>query len=252
MRLIPLFLAAALPVLAADPPSPAPATDAAGFVSLFNGTDLSRWRNGNVWWGTEGKPDTFSVKDGMIHSTGQPVGFIRSDQQYENFILELEWRHLKRSGNAGLFIWSAPTDNPGKPFAKSIEVQILDHGYKEDYEKGGKKATWFTCHGDVFAIHGQKLRPFAPNDGNMRSFPSEERSKPSPEWNHYRVTCQDGTVRLAVNGKDVSGGDGVLWRKGYLCLESEGSPVDFRNIRIKELPSTHPKPEEIAPLADPE
>ena len=86
----------------------------------------------------------------------------------------------------------------------------------------------------------------------MRSFPSEERSKPSPEWNHYRVTCQDGTVRLAVNGKDVSGGDGVLWRKGYLCLESEGSPVDFRNIRIKELPSANPKPEEIAPLADPE
>ena len=78
MRLFPLFLAAALPVFAADP-SPAPAAD--GFVSLFNGSDLSRWRNGNVWWSVEGKPDTFSVKDGMIHSTGQPVGFIRSDKQ---------------------------------------------------------------------------------------------------------------------------------------------------------------------------
>lgn len=223
-----------------------------GFVSLFNGSDLSHWRNGNVWWDTEGKADTFSVRDGVIHCTGQPMGFIRSEKQYENFILELEWRLLKHAGNSGIFIWSAPSAPPGAPFAKAIEVQILDHGYKENYERGGKKADWFTCHGDVFAIHGQKLRPFKPNDGRMRSFPSEERSKPTPEWNHYRITCQDGTIRLAVNGKDVSGGDGVLWRKGYICLESEVGPVEFRHIRIKELPSTNPRPEEIAPLADPE
>jgi hypothetical protein len=80
----------------------------------------------------------------------------------------------------------------------------------------------------------------------MRCLPSEQRSKPSPEWNHYRVECSDGVVKLAVNGKVVSGGSACRPRKGYLCLESEGSECHFRNIRIRELPTTNPKPEEIA------
>ena len=62
------------------------------------------------------------------------------------------------------------------------------------------------------------------------------RAKPAPEWNHYRVTCQDGAIKLAVNGKEVSGGYACRPRKGYLCLESEGSPVEFRNLSLRELP----------------
>jgi len=73
-----------------------------------------------------------------------------------------------------------------------------------------------------------------------------------PEWNHYRVTCNDGAIKLAVNGKVVSGGSKITPRKGYICLESEGSPIEFRNIRIKELPSTGATPEETATLAEAE
>ena len=80
----------------------------------------------------------------------------------------------------------------------------------------------------------------------MRSLPSEKRVKPQGEWNHYRVESRDGVVTLAVNGKVVSGGSNCVPRKGYICLESEGSECHFRNIRIKELPSTQPKPEEVA------
>lgn len=203
-----------------------------GFVPLFNGKDLSGWVNVNC------APSTWSVKDGMIHCTGVPTGALRTEKQYENFVLELEWRHLKPGGNAGLFIWAEPISAPGQPFLRAIEVQILDHAYG--------KSDWFTTHGDVFPIHGSTMKPFAPNRGS-RSFPSEERSNGSPEWNHYRVTCQDGTLRLAVNGKEVSGGENCVYRKGYLALESEGGQVDYRNIRIKELPSTDPKPEEVAP-----
>ena len=57
-------------------------------------------------------------------------------------------------------------------------------------------------------------------------------------------------AELAVNGKVVSGGSACTPRKGYICLESEGSPVEFRNLRIKELPSTNPKPDEIAKPAE--
>ena len=205
------------------------------FTSLFNGKDLSGWVNVNC------APKTFTVRDGMIHCTGVPTGVMRSEKQYENFILELEWRHMKPKGNAGLFVWSHPLTAPGTPFAKSIEVQILDGRNTENY----------TSHGDVFAIHGATLKPDRPHPaGYMRCLPSERRCKPAGQWNHYRVTCNDGVLKLAVNGKEVSGGSQCSPRKGYLCLESEGSEVHFRNIRIQELPSTNPKPEEIAPKAD--
>jgi hypothetical protein len=86
------------------------------------------------------------------------------------------------------------------------------------------------------------------NTNGKRSFPIEDRSRPSPEWNHYRIVANNGSLRLHVNGKEVSGGDEANYRKGYLALESEGSPVEFRNLRIKELPSTGAGPEVTAPL----
>jgi hypothetical protein len=91
------------------------------------------------------------------------------------------------------------------------------------------------------------MKPIGRTNGR-RGFPSEDRSKPSPEWNHYRIVANNGSIRLSVNGKEVSGGDECNYRKGYLALESEGAPVEFRNIRIKELPSTHTPPELTAPI----
>jgi hypothetical protein len=82
----------------------------------------------------------------------------------------------------------------------------------------------------------------------MRSLPAEERAHPAGEWNHYRVESRDGKITLAVNGKVVSGGTASHPRKGYICLESEGSEVHFRNIRIHELPSTDPAPDKVAAL----
>jgi hypothetical protein len=206
-----------------------------GFVSLYNGKDLSGWVPLNV------EKDTFQPREGLIYCTGQPTGVMRTDKMYENFIIELEWRHLKEKGNAGLFVWSDGVIAKGTPFTRSIEVQILDGINTENY----------TSHGDVFAIHGATMKPDRPHPaGWERCLPSERRSKPAGEWNHYRVTCNNGVIKLAVNGKEVSGGTACSPRKGYICLESEGSPVEFRNLRIKELPTTNPKPEEIAKPAE--
>jgi hypothetical protein len=205
------------------------------WAPLFNGRDLGGWVNVNC------APGTWSVRDGMIISTGVPTGVMRTDRQFENFELEMEYRHLKTGGNAGLFVWSDPITSPGVPFARAIEVQILD----------GRNAEGYTSHGDVFAIHGATFKPDRPHPrGAMRCLPSERRAKPAGEWNHYRVTCSNGVIRLAVNGKEVSGGSESKPRKGYICLESEGSECHFRNLRIREWPSTNPKPDEIAPLAE--
>ena len=208
-----------------------------GFRPLFNGKDLSNWVDVTV------HEDTFSVRDGVIYCTGKPTGVMRTDRHYENFILELEWRHLRPKGNAGLFIWSDAKPVTHPRFTRSIEVQVLD----------GRETPNYTSHGDVFAIHGATMKPDRPHPaGWERCLPSERRCKPSPEWNHYRVTCNDGVLKLAVNGKEVSGGSEISPRKGYICLESEGSPAEFRNIRIKELPSTGATPEQTATLAEAE
>lgn len=205
--------------------------DDQGFVPLFNGKDLTGWVHVN------GAPETFTVRDGMIVTTGLPISYLRSARQYENFELEMEWKHIKEKGNSGLFVWADALPVPGSPFTRGIEVQILD----------GRNTEVYTSHGDVFAIQGARLKPDRPHPkGAMRCLPSEQRCKPAGEWNHYKVTCRDGVIKLAVNGKEVSGGSACTPRKGYLCLEAEGSETHFRNLRIKELPSSNPKPDEIA------
>jgi hypothetical protein len=126
---------------------------------------------------------------------------------------------------------------PGK-LPSGIEVQVLDHGYQEQYEKSsGKKANWFTTHGDVFPVGSSKMTPFPPvaPDGK-RSFPTKQLSKGVNEWNHYYIRAINGEVRLWVNGEEVSGGTGCDPRSGYLCLESEGSPVEFKHLRLRLLP----------------
>ena len=211
------------------------AATSSGFRPLFNGRNLDGWVNANC------APETWSVTNGMIHCSGIPTGALRTDRQYENFILELEWRHLRSGGNSGVFLWGSPIAAPGVPFLRGIEVQVLDHGFNIP-----GKNEWYTTHGDVFPIHGATMEPFGRHNG-QRSFPSEERSRPSPEWNHYRIVCTNGVIRLSVNGKEVSGGAKCHYRKGFLALESEGAPVQFKNIQIKELPSTGALHPESAP-----
>jgi Domain of Unknown Function (DUF1080) len=191
-------------------------------VPLFNGKDLSGWRNINC------APSTWSVKDGAIYSTGAPICELRTERMYENFVLDVEWMHLTPKGNAGVFIWADPLPARGQPFLRAIEVQVLD----------GRETPFYTSHGDIFPIHGAKMTPDRPHPGGWdRSLPIEKRAKPAGQWNHYRITADRGRITLEVNGKAVSGGHDITPRKGYIALESEGAPAMFRNLRIRELPS---------------
>ncbi len=213
-------LAAVLLLFAGCASGPAPD----GFAPLFNGTDLAGWVRVNC------SADTFTVRDGVIVCSGVPTGILRTAKQYENFILELEWMHTKADGNAGLFVHSDPLPAVGSPFTRAIEVQVM---------LGDNPDGSWTGQGDVFSIWGAHFTPDRPHPkGWERCLPSERRMKPADEWNHYRVESNDGRLTLAVNGAVVSGGTKCNPRKGYLCLESEGSLIYFRNLRIKELPST--------------
>jgi hypothetical protein len=186
--------------------------------------------------------DTWTWKDGILYCTGEPIGVMRTQKQFTNFELVAQWRHLRSGGNSGIFAWVSAEALKGLPRGKlppgGIEVQILDHGFAEAYEKSaGKKGDWFTTNGDVFAVGTSKMSPFPPTSPNgQRSFPTRNLSRGVGTWNHYYVRGINGEIRLWVNGEEVSGGSGCEPRSGHLCLESEGSPIEFREIRVRELP----------------
>ena len=232
--LLSLAFAAALAALAPGS-SPAPAAEDDGTVALFNGKDLTGWVNVNC------APDTFAVKGGEIVTTGNPTGFLRTARQYENFVLDFDWMHVEKEkmANSGLFVWGDPIPAVGTPYTRGIEVQVLINFAPKD--------GWATSHGDLFSIWGARCVPDRPHPkGIERCLPSENRVKGGGEWNHYKVVANDGAIKLHVNGKEVSGVGKCNPRKGYLALESEGAECHFKNLRIKELPSTSPKPEETA------
>ncbi len=209
----------------------------------INGTEPGWIRLGEEDFAqVNGNPDTWTWKDGVLQCSGQPVGVLRSAKIYTNFELIVEWQHQKFAGNSGVFVW-VPIEaltvlKPGSLPGHGIEVQMLDHGYTEQYEKSsGKKAEWFTTNGDIFAVGQSLLKPFPPlSPDGSRSFPRKNRSKGFGEWNHYYVRCINGEVRLWVNGEEISGGNGAEPRTGHFCMESEGSPIQFRKILIRELP----------------
>lgn len=204
------------------------------FRPLFNGQDLTGWVPVNT------APSTWTVEDGLLICSGKPMGELRTERMYQNFILELEWRHMVPKGNAGVFVWADDITARGVPFHRSIEVQVLENAY------GNTES--HTTHGDIFPIHGATMTPVN-GRGGERAFPTENRAKPSPEWNHFRITGNDGRISLEVNGKLVTQGIEASPRKGYICLESEGGLVHYRNIRIQELPDTPVGPSDIA-IAD--
>lgn len=241
--LLALGLAAPLAAVAAEPAAPARPVDSPLPKAGIDGSELGFAPLGEAdFVNVNGEAGTWTWKDGLARSTGQPVGVIRSAREYENFELSAEWRHLTSGGNSGIFVWTDPAAlvdlPPGKLPPGGIEVQVLDHGYAAQYEeKTGKAPDWFTTNGDVFPVGTAKLKPFPPlSPDGSRSFPRKALSRGHGQWNHYYIRAINGEIRLWVNGEEVSGGADAEPRKGYLCLEAEGAPVEFRNLRLRELP----------------
>ena len=195
-----------------------------------------------------GADDTWTWSEGGLRCTGEPLGVLRTRSTVENFEFVIEGMHEEPGGNSGCFVWVTPESidkldgepdvdfdgTPGLP--DGIEVQMLDHAFTEQMAAKGRKTDWFGTNGDVFAVR-VALEPFPPlSPDGSRSFPRKKLANGHGEWNHYYVRAINGEVRLWVNGEEVSGGTGADPASGYLCLESEGSPIQFRKLRIRELP----------------
>jgi len=219
----------------------AAAEEARVFQDLFNGQDLTGWVNVNT------DKDTWSVRDGLLVCTGHPIGVMRSEKQYQNFILHIEWRHMDAGGNSGVFAWSEGSVPEGRRLPKGLEVQMLELEWvKLHKKKDGTLPPIAYVHGELFGANGLTVVPDNPRGARSKSL--ENRCKGKGQWNVYDVVFVDGVVKLSVNGKFVNGVSQSSVRKGYLCLESEGAEIHFRNIRIMELPPGIITSEQIAPM----
>jgi hypothetical protein len=210
------------------------------FIDLFNGKDLSGWVNVNT------AEDTWKVRDGLLICSGHPIGVMRSAKQYENFILHIEWMHMEPGGNSGVFVWSNAKPDPQERLPNGVEVQMLELAWPSLNKENGVEPPIAYVHGELFGVGGVKTTPDNPRGERSKSV--ENRCKGRGEWNTYDVVAVDGTIKLSVNGKFVNGITKSTQKKGYLCLESEGAEIHFRNIRILELPPGVTSAEQAAPL----
>ncbi len=215
------------------------AADVPVFRDLFNGKDLAGWVNVNT------EPDTWRVEKGMLVCSGNPIGVMRTDKQYENFVLHVEWMHTEPGGNSGMFLWSGPRANPGSPFPDGVEVQMLELEWPNLHKQDGKTPPAAYVHGELFGVG--KVKTVPDNARGVRSMSIENRCKGRGEWNTYDVVAVDGVIKLSVNGKFVNGISHTSQKKGYICMESEGARIYFRNIRIMELPPGVTSAEQTAP-----
>ena len=99
-------------------------------------------------------------------------------------------------------------------------------------------------HGELFGVGG--VETIADNPRGARSKSIENRCKGKGEWNTYDVVCVDGVIKLSVNGKFVNGISKASQKKGYICLESEGAEIHFRNLKIITLPPGVTSAEQVA------
>ena len=199
----------------------------AQFRPLFNGKNLKGWIPVNT------EPSTWRVEKGELVCSGHPIGVMRSDRMYENFVLHVEWKHMEAGGNSGVFVWSSARPGPNR-LPDGVEVQMLELDWPKLNMRNGVEPPVAYVHGELFGVGGVTTVPDTAR--GPRSMSMENRCKGRGEWNYYDVVAVDGTIKLSVNGKFVNGIQKSSQKKGYLCLESEGAEIHFRNIKIMELP----------------
>ena len=212
------------------------------FRDLFNGKDLTGWVNVNT------NKDTWSVRNGELICSGHPIGVMRTEKQYDNFILHVEWKHMEPGGNSGVFVWSDAAPDEKSRLPNGVEVQMLELDWINLNKQNGKPAPVAYVHGELFGVGGVVTVPDNPRGDRSKSI--ENRCKGRGEWNTYDVVCVDGVIKLSVNGKFVNGISRSSRRKGYLCMESEGAEIHFRNIKILELPPGVTSVDRGAPAKD--
>jgi hypothetical protein len=183
-------------------------------IELWNGKDFNGW--------VRYIPDTsvdvdkvWFVKDGNLHCSGVPNGYIKTTNSYANYKLTVEWRWPAEPGNSGVLLHMS---EPDTVWPKCIEAQLQS-----------------TNAGDFYVIGGTTLKEQV-DKSNRRVEKKEESSENPPgEWNTYKIICKDDQIRLTVNGVLQNVGSEASVQSGKICFQSEGKPIEFKAIYLEPL-----------------
>ncbi len=189
-------------------------------ATIFNGKNLSNWdfvlEDNSV-----SPADVFKVVDGAIYIKGEPLGYMFTKSQYENYNLSLEYKWEGEASNSGVFLIIEEALNP---FPKCIECQLMD-----------QKA------GDFVLLAGSDMEEYKMPEGVVErpQFPVVEKNadsseKPAGEWNKLDISVYDGVIDVFVNGVHQNTGTSVA-KVGHIGLQSEGGGIYFRNLNLNEI-----------------
>ena len=184
---------------------------------LFNGKDLSNWEF-LVDKNSVPAEQVYSVKDGMIQIAGQPFGYMYTKQKYSNYKLHVEWRWPDgKEANSGIFLLIEDLKNP---FPNGVECQL----------HAGDA-------GDFVLLGGSDLAEFQNKPGQPRpAFPVVQKHTKSSEnkageWNEANIFVKDGVITVYINGVYQNTGTNKV-KEGHIGLQSEGGPIQFRNVTL--------------------
>lgn len=199
--------------------------DAVGWRSLFDGKTLEGWK-------ATGNPDAWTVEDGAILCKGVRGGYLHTLEQFDDFVLSIDFKIAPRVNSGVFFRWS----DLGDPVHTGLEMQILDSYGRE---KPGKH--------DCGALYDLVA-------------PTRNVARPAGEWNTAVITCRDNLITVALNGETVTRIDLNRWttprmnpdgtrnkfryawkelpRRGHIGLQDHGGRVWFRNIKLRPLKET--------------
>jgi len=183
-------------------------------VILFNGKDLSNW----VFKLKDASIDpasVFTIRNGVIHITGNPFGYMRTKDTYSDYKLHVEWRYPSEATNSGVFVHAQPPDSV---WLKCVECQL----------QAGNAGDFVCMNGADMSERTDKSKVFV-----KKLAASSE--KPTGEWNTMEITCKSNTIEVIVNGVFQNKGTNVNLSKGSICLQSEGKDIEFRNVFLNNL-----------------
>jgi len=200
---------------------------------LFNGRDLSGWKT--VLDDAAADPaKTWSVKEGILHCTGSPRGYLRTERDdFRDYRLSVEWRWpegTRENANNGVLV-HVSTPNALGVWPKSLEVQLAN-GNAGDFWviPGDDGADPTTINVPLRSIASEKRfegrRHFNFTDGS---------EKPVGEWNRMEVVCRGDTVTVKVNDEIVNYAFDCSTSNGAIALQSEGAPIEYRSVVFSPL-----------------
>lgn len=213
--------------------------EAEGWELLFNGKDLSGWKDFNG----DGLTNGWTVVDGCIQASGEGAdasGYIVTDRKFADFELQWDWK-LTHGGNSGMLYHVIEDPVFAVPYVTGPEYQLIDNEGWEEVNAPSKLEEWQKLGVD-YAMH---LPDYSQMDVN-----------PQGKWNTSKIVFDNGHVEHWLNGKKIlefeawtddwfalkasgkwaDAPEYGIAHEGVICLQDHGDPASFRNIKIKELP----------------